>query len=248
MRKLASLSMVACLLGLSAQAMAGKTVSAGTESLQIHMGLTPDKASAKGATLSINADLKSTTPDRRIEAWDKAFRIKLPAGLVIHPNAATVCNAALITGAKTPDQVCPASSVVGSGTATVDARPTIAQLVPATVTIYNVHGMYHDLAMVAHTSFANDATYFRILTVGHSEVLDAPYSPPAANTSPIATLSDVDVKIHGGSSHKPFISNPPTCHGSWQFSMTASWYPSSTPEPTITAHDAVPCKPAPKAH
>jgi hypothetical protein len=244
MRKIIVVLAGAGLLALAGVAWAGKTAHAGNQSLQLKVKVTPPGGRARGATLKIHVDYESTTPGQRVVGANKDIALELADGMRIHPGAAGVCSATAIQNAKGSPSGCPRSSVVGSGTLTADARPTLSTPVPGTITIYNARGKHRDLYFYVHTKFTSFGYFFNIIDQDRDhdgdreEYLDAGFNPPTGPS--LFTLKTLDFSIHNSSTHKPFIYNPAECLGSnkWLFRLTLTSYGS---EPPITAADGAHC-------
>jgi len=209
----------AALLALTpAVALAGSTVFAGTQSLQVKTSLTPNRAGAKGVTLKVHVDYESTVPGQRIMGGTKQIDLQLPEGSHINVKNASVCQFSAIAHVKISEvpKICPKSSVVGGGTFTADARPLVKTPVPGTITLYNLRGTrFNDILFIAHTQFGSFNYFTNDFDNDNDNdpVLDAAVTPGGGK---LFSLKTVDLTIHNSSTHKPYITNPATCpKGGW---------------------------------
>ena len=236
----------AALLALTpAVALAGSTVFAGTQSLQVKTSLTPNRAGAKGVTLKVHVDYESTVPGQRIMGGTKQIDLQLPEGSHINVKNASVCQFSAIAHVKISEvpKICPKSSVVGGGRFTADARPLVKTPVPGTITLYNLRGTrFNDILFIAHTQFGSFNYIFNYFTNDfdndndNDPVLDAAVTPGGGK---LFSLKTVDLTIHNSSTHKPYITNPATCpKGGWLTGLSIATYGS---EPPLEATDAVRC-------
>ncbi len=236
----------AALLALTpALALAGTTVFAGTQSLQVKTSLTPNRAGARGVTLKVHVDFESTVPGQRITGGTRDIDLQLPEGSRINVKNAGVCRFSSIANTTFSEipKICPRSSVVGGGTFTADARPLVKTPVPGTITLYNLRGTsYNDILFVAHTQFGSFDYIFNYFTGDvdndndKDPLLDAAVRPGGGK---LFALKTVDFSIHNSSTHKPYITNQATCpKGGWLTGLSIVTYGS---EPPIEALDTVRC-------
>lgn len=218
---------------LPAAAIAGKRVVSGPASLQLEAAVSPDKPGARGATLHFHIDYESTKPGQRIMADQSEIKLSGPRGQRFNTSAAGVCDTIAFENAKQNPAVCPQSSIVGTGTLTADARPTLANPVSGSVTIYNARGKHNDLLFYGHTSFGNLAYVF---IINPDQSLDAQFSRPTGKS--LFTLKTIDFSIRNSSTRKPFVQTAPTCGGSWRYSLLIRNYEAPS---SITATDDVRC-------
>ena len=145
---------------------------------------------------------------------------------------------------------CPRASQVGTGIATADARPAIANRVPAKVTAFNgktsagrpavllravanLNGQQVPLVLVAEIKPAAPG-------FGPSVVVDS--GPLTSGSSPLfgiaqlhLNLPDKVVRVRGRAVH--FVVAPPTCRGAWLFEQVNTAYSGAK----LIATDRVPC-------
>jgi hypothetical protein len=146
---------------------------------------------------------------------------------------------------------CPANSKVGSGSVVVNARPSVPKLITGTMTEFNgvvdrgVPGYRRGslvLILYIKTSVGFTTTdYFHLFTNRDgSERLVGKLAKPAKPgvQRGTFTIQKIKLSLFRSSHKKPYITNPPTCHGSWPFSLTNANY---FGQPSVTAHDAVRC-------
>ncbi len=246
-----ALVMVACAAVVPAVALAGKTVVSGQQSLQLRAGLKSNKAGAQGVTLRFHSDYLSTQPGGQQPPYNtKSVIFTMPKGLQINNSAAPRCRESSVINAATTMPACPANTRVGQGTVILNARPTVPTLINATVTVYNGvddggYGGYPKnspmLVLYVKSSIGINANNFFHVVKGGPGVLKligTSTQPAQAGVLPGSfTLQTLDLSV-SGSAKKPFVSNPPTCSGSWPFSLTVTNY---FGQPSVTAQDRVKC-------
>jgi hypothetical protein len=241
MRKLAA---VLALLLVPAVALGGKTSTAGDQSLKLATGVTPAKASKQGkprnVRLKVRLDYLSLGEGVQIQENTKSVRFRSPAGMKLHPRRFESCLLSAL--AADNDNGCPAGSVVGSGTATADARPAIADPLPAQVTLYsgiddvNVDGTPRvpgtpAMILLAKTPLGvNSVLPFDI----HGNELLLEFAPPVPGEPQIFHLQIVDLTFPKNG----YVTAPASCAGrSWPFSLTIENFDG----PSVTARHAVRC-------
>jgi hypothetical protein len=245
------LAVLVAAVALPGAALAGQRVVSGDQSLQISGKLTPAKARAKRVTLSMNVNYQSTVPNQHIPYNPKLVELTLPAGTRLLTGNAPFCNEHKFGTTSGSDQgtACPTGSLVGTGTVSADARPTLAQPVPATLEIYNARygcGCYDhpagskkgspDLLFYIRTKLGvNDLLVFSVRPDGKLIALVPP--PKVAGSKPLFSLQSLIFTI-GATTKKPFITAPATCTGGkWRFGLTITNYDG----PSISAHDTQAC-------
>jgi hypothetical protein len=232
-------------------ALAGKKAVSGQQTLQIKDRLTPSRSGATHVKFGFHYDYRSTKPGQQPPYNAKTITLVMPRGAVLDPTAAPSCKRSQIDRAKGNVSTCPHKTIVGHGTFVANAAPTIALPITGTVTVYNAVNNVgigqpkgtRNLILWAKTSFGVTAAYpFRILKGrgGRMELRTQLKKPKTPGVTPGSfTIQTLTLSIsHFGK--RSFITNPPSCHGSWPYSLTiVNWFN----QPSITAHDRVRCSP-----
>lgn len=244
--KLMLLGLVLVAVVAPSAALAGKKVVSGKQSSQLNVSVTPAKAGAAIATLHLHNEYHSTVAGGGQPPYNtKSVIFKLPKGMTYKPKASATCKESATAKSPNGAAVCPAGSKIGKGTVTVNARPTVAKLITGKVTIYigvddSGAGGYPKgspvVMLYVTTSIHVDATdYFHVVKKGGSVELIAngtkPSKPGVAPGS--FTIQTIDLSTFNAGK------NPPTCHGSWRFSLTTTNF---FGQPSVTAPDSVKCK------
>jgi hypothetical protein len=246
----AALAVLVAAVALPAAALAGQKVVSGDQSLQVSAKLTPAKPGAKRVTLSMNVNYQSTVPNQHILYTTKTVELTLPAGIRLLTGNVPFCSEHKYGTTSNPNHrtACPAGSLVGTGTVTADARPALAQPVPATLAIYNSRydcGCFDhpagskkgspDLLFSIHTKLGvNDLLVFNVRPDGK---LIASPAPQVGGSKPIFALESLIFTI-GATTKKPFVAAPATCTGGkWRFGVTIT----NTDGPSVSAHDVQAC-------
>jgi hypothetical protein len=241
-KRFALIALLGCLMLAPAAALAGKKVSKDNESLQLTTKVTPDKAGSKGVKLHIHVEYDFTSISERQKTNNKDVRLTLPPGMKINPTAAGQCTGSAAENG-TSVAACPKSSIVGSGTVTIDARPTSSKFLGGTVTLYNVKGQHHDILFWFSVKFGSTLVtggeLYRMLMSGKTEYLDYATFAPPPHTISVYTLRSADLTLQDASTGKAYVNAPATCTGSWPFSFSISNW---TGAPTIGASDKASCK------
>jgi hypothetical protein len=241
---------LAAAIAIPCAALAGKKAVSGQQTLQIKARLTPSRASATRVKFGFHFDYRSTHPPQQPPYNTKTVTLVFPPGLALDPTAAPSCKRSQIDKAKgNVSSACPRKTIVGHGTLVANAAPTVPVPITGTVTIYNAVNNVgegqprgtRNLILWAKTSIGVNAGYpFRVLKGRGGRValrtkLPKPKTPGVSPGS--FTIQTVTLSIsHFG--RRPFITNPPSCHRSWPFSLTVvNWFN----QPSITAHDRVKC-------
>jgi hypothetical protein len=252
MRRLAP---VLVLLLVPAIALGGKTTTAGDQSLKIVAGVNPAKASKPGKPrrvgLRIVVRYLSLNEGAQISEQTKSVLTTLPPGMRSRTKAFETCllselNAADTADPATAETACPQGSIVGTGTATADARPALPDPVPAVVTLYNgiddvnvdgtprVPGTPAVILFAKTTLGLNSILPFDI--DGNRLLLE--FSPPTPGVPEIFHIQDVDLTFPRSLG---FVTAPHQCVGGrWRFSQTIENFDG----PSVTARHTVPCKKA----
>ena len=245
---------------LPALAFAGSKTTSGDQTLQISASVSPNKASpphgARGVALKLHVDYESLNEGAQIKEHTKAVIVGLPSGMKLHTDRAKVCKFSDMAktdanGQTAGPTACPAGSQIGSGTATADARPAVAQPVEATVQLFNglddvnVDGTPRSpgtpaIILYAKTNIGATSTLpFDI--IGTKLQLDfAPTPDPTATQ--LYHLQKVDVTLPNRGGKHAYVTAPRKCGPSrhWSFTQTVTNYDG----PTITAGHQVRCRKA----
>ena len=238
-------------VGLPTAALAGKKAVSGQQTLQIKAHLTPSRAGARHVTFGFRFDYGSTQPGQQPPYNTKAITLLLPPGLVLNPRAAPACKRSQIDRNNGDLSKCPAKTIVGNGSVTVNAAPAIIAPITGTVTTYNsVNDVgigqprgTRNLVLWIKTSIGITVTVpFRVLTGprGRTELRAKFTKPKQPGVSPGSFTIEQAILSLTGSGRGSYITNPPTCMGNWPFSLTIVNYFN---QPPITAHDRVSCRP-----
>lgn len=244
-KRIASTAGIVCLALMPAAAIAGTGI-AGGQRLSLSVKLSPAKASAQHVSLGFHMDYR-TTSGAPNPNYIKQIALSLPPGLSFNVHAAPQCDANAFFTSNDNPSVCPKGSVVGTGSAVIDARPTLPQPVQGTITLFNAKGKHNDLmAFVTTPLHVSTVIYFQVLPAGPNQQLVADLTPPTATDNakpPLYTARTIDLTVHDGSGHKSFISSPSTCRGSWSFGVQVTTFASPRATlPPVRATDAVTCR------
>ncbi len=248
-----ALSLVVASVVFPAAAWAGKKVISGQQSLQIKVTVHPARAGAHGVTLHVHVVyLNTKAPSQQPPYNTKSSTFVEPKGLALRTSAVPACQESKIVAANgDAPKACPAGAQVGHGAVVVNARPTIKSLITGTVTAYNgvddagYAGFKKGsplLALYIKTSIGiTTVDYFHIVKSSRGLTLISRSTKPAApGIAPgVFTIRQLDLTIAGSGKH-PYMTAPPSCTGSWPFSLTiTNWFG----QPSVTAGDRVACKP-----
>lgn len=118
-------------------AVAGKAVVSGQQKLQLTVALSPAKAGARGVTLHFHETDLGTKSGQQPPYNTKDIIFRMPTGLTLRTSALPSCPESKAIAPNGSVAVCPAGSKVGAGTVTVNARPSIPQLITGTIRLYN---------------------------------------------------------------------------------------------------------------
>jgi hypothetical protein len=231
------LAWVLALLLVPAVALGGRTTTAGDQSLKLETIVKPAKASKKGkprnVRLRILLDYLSLGDGVQIQEITKTVRFVGPRGLRLHPGRFRRCRLSALQADK--DNGCPARSVVGTGLATLDARPAIADPVTAKVTLYNgLHRGTPAVILAVRTPLGVVSVLpFDI----HGNRLLLEFAPPQAGDPQIFHLELLYLTLP----RNGFVTAPRRCaRRSWRFAVTIKNFDG----PPITARHRVRCKKA----
>jgi hypothetical protein len=230
-----------------AVALAGKKVVSGEQSLQLKVSLKPARAGAKGAVLTLEQQyLNPKHPGQQPPYNSKTISFSAPKGFVIHPHAVPQCKESVAI--KNGAGVCPASSKVGAGRVVVNARPSASKLITGTITEFNGinDGGYAGFPkgspeVILYIKSLSTTNFFHLVKNkdGSEKLVGVSTKPSKPGVAPGSfTIQYLKLSLFRSSQKKPYFTNPPTCHGSWPFSLTTTNY---FGQPSITAHDSVRC-------
>jgi hypothetical protein len=244
------IAVLATLFVLPAVAWAGKKVVSGQQSLQIKVTVKPATAKARGATFRLQSTNLSTKPGGQQPPYNtKSIIFTEPKGASLNTSGTPSCLESAVLRAKGDASVCPATSKVGHGTVTINARPTVKSLITGTIVAYNgkddggfdgyAKGSPELVLWIKTSIGVNAVDYFHIVKTGGGTVkLIANAAKPAkAGIAPgNFTIQKLDLTVNG--SGKKYVTNPHTCSGGWPFALTITNY---FGQPSITARDVVAC-------
>jgi hypothetical protein len=229
-----------CLAAVPGLALAGSTVHAGDQTLKLTTSLTPNRAGA-GSIFGLHVDYESTLANHHVPSDTREIQVQFPDRSHINPGNYAQCQYSAVANIK-PSQVaatCPKDSVIGRGKFTADARPTLPDPVPGTVTLYNVKGQHHDVLFVGDTQFGQFAYLFLYTEKRSHRYLTADFTQGSSKS--LFTLRTVDVPL-GTLHHKPFITDPPKCtKQGWRAALLIGNFAG---EPSIRASDTIACRSA----
>jgi hypothetical protein len=245
---LAAAATAAALLGLVSAAHAGAPARGptGKNFLVLQFKVSPPRA---GQAVALEFDsFAGNDVDATFPAANDSTRIidvRLAKGFTVNSSVGVNC-----TRAQVDRNACPRASQVATGTATADARPTIATPVQARVTAFrgrtptgrpalflravaNLNGQQVPLVLVAEIKPAAPG-------FGPSFVVDS--GPLTSGSGPLFGISqlhlnipDKVVRVGGRAVH--FVVAPPTCRGSWLFEQVNTAYSGAK----LIATDRMPC-------
>ena len=247
-KPLAAAAAAAALFGLASTAQAGAPTRgpSGKNFLVLQFKIFPPRA---GQGVGVEFDsFAGNDVDGSLPSANDSTRIndvRLAKGFKASPSAFVSCTRAQIDKNK-----CPRASQVATGTATADARPTIATPVQAKVTAFNgktaagkaalllralanINGQQVPLVLVAEIKPPSGG-------FGPGFVVDA--GPLTSGSGPLFGISqlhlnfpDKVVRVRGRAVH--FLVAAPTCRGSWLFEQINTSYGGARE----VATDRVPC-------
>ena len=248
MRKLLIGPAALALLAVPTVGLAGKPVKSGDQSLQIFGSLrpaAPAKPGKVGATFSMRVNYKSLNEDSQVKERTKSITLTLPKGMRVRTDKAPTCLVSVLVADK--ESECPEGSMIGAGTGTADARPTLPTPVDAEIHVYNTmddtfpDNSPRDPAIPSVTLYAkttvgvNTALPFDIVSPG---VLRLDFPEPKEDDPP--QLFHIEkakfvVKANGADS---FFTRPAKCpKGFWPLKMAIENYDG----PSVTATHKMPC-------
>jgi len=245
---LAAAGAVAALFGLATVAQAGAPVRTpnGKGFLVLQFKVSPPRAGAGVAaefdTFGGN-DVDGQQPPTNDQT--RTIAVRLARGSRVNSPAFASC-----TVADANRNRCSRASVVGTGTATADARPTIATPIQARVTAFNgktsagrpavllravaiINGQQFPLVLVAQIAPA--ASGFGPSFVVDNGPLTPGQNPPFNIRQLHLNLPDKVARLRGRLVH--FLVAPPTCRGSWLYEQVNTSYAGAK----LIATDRVPC-------
>jgi hypothetical protein len=246
MRKLIIVAGLAATLALAAPAASlADTGTSGNLQLTLDVGVKPAKA---GQSVSLRYKQRLTTKDGSRPQFDvKRITITLPGGFRINTSAFPRCK---VSAVPATGVACPKDTEVGSGSATADARPALADLISAKVLGYagiddeDVQGnpkTPRPALLVTADAIVGGVTV-QSLFVGDIKanklILDfAPGSGGAQGPYVIRTLK-LALRNLTGKGGVPLVQASTRCSGTWTFKQTTAFSDGTS----VTATDSVPCK------
>ena len=245
---LAAAAAAAALCGLvsTAQAGAPSRGPTGKNFLVLQFKIFPPRAGA-GVGVEFDSfagnDVDGTLPSANDST--RVIDVRLAKGFKVNPSAFVSCTRAQIDKNK-----CPRASQLATGTATADARPTIATPVQAKVTAFN-----------GKTTAGKPALFLRALATLNGQqvplVLVAEIKPPTSGFGPgfvldagpltpgsgplfginqlHLNLPDRAARVRGRTVH--YVVSASTCRGSWLFEQVNTSYAGARE----VATDRMPC-------
>jgi hypothetical protein len=218
----------------------------GTQQLSVDVGIKPAKTDSR---VALNYSQSLTNKDgSRVTENVRRVQIKLAKGFRFDVNAVAQCMESTLEDPHQGPSACPPGSIVGKGTATVDARPLLPDLIQADVVAFNglldvdVNGQPQSpvaaILVAAHATNPDVTSLLPVEIHGSSLVLNLTPNDPA-NPSPY-TIQDISLDIRrAGSKKKPYVRSPKSCpKGGWVFSQVDTF---DTGAASITAKDKVAC-------
>jgi hypothetical protein len=247
-RPLAAMLVATAVLGTAASAQAGAPTrsNGGQDFLVLQVKVAPPRAnSAVGLEFDSFAGNDVTGAVPAPNDSTRINDVRLARGFKVNPGAFVQC-----TVAQANKNQCPRASRVGSGTATADARPTIATPVQASVVAFNGKTSAGKPALLLRAvATLNGSKVPLVLVVeikpatggfGPRFVLDnGPLTPGTAPLFGITQLHLVfPVRIaRVGRRVVPYLVSASTCRGSWLFEQINTAYSGARE----IATDRMPC-------
>lgn len=220
--------LLSCSVLSPAAAIAGREISKHGVSLGLAVKVQPGRTAAEGADVHVRIDYDFSSPSQREQALAKEVRFRLAPGMRLDPSAAGECSDAAIVHDNGVSG-CAKSSIVGTGTIVVDARPAVPDLLDGKVELYNVEKRSERYVLFWFTVESKGkpvsvGELYRITATGDQTMLDYREAPPEQGATALYTPRTIEFTIHGSDRHKPYISLPAKCDGSWPFSLLISAY------------------------
>jgi hypothetical protein len=230
--------------------------TSGSYVLDLEVSAKPAKPSTTkpaGVALSYSQKLTTKSGERPSQDVSK-ITITVPKGFQFNLGAFPQCKFSAVDKANTngadPATGCPKASQIGTGTATADARPTLADPVPATVRGFagvddeDLKGNPRTpipaivITATAKVSTATVYSYFAADVVAANR-LEVPFPPNTTGQQSLFVLQQLTLNLKNltGKKGAPLVQAPKTCTGSWTFTQTTKFADGSS----VTAKDAVPC-------
>jgi hypothetical protein len=239
-------------LGLPAVA-AADTGTNGNLRLRLDIGVLPAEVSTKTEPRAVAFDFDqtlNTVNGLRPTADARRITIRLPRGFRMNIGEFPQCTLSeVIDGGYS---TCPKGSKVGKGTATADARPALADPIPAKVTAYagisdldiNDRPQTPVPALIVKAAASVSGVTVDTLIVAELRrrrlTVDFPSTPGSGGGATSAYIIR-DFKLTLGKRRNaagvPLVQTPTKCKGSWHF--TESW--TFADGSLVTARDNVPC-------
>jgi hypothetical protein len=247
MRKPITVAGLAATLALAAPAASlADTGTSGNLQLKLDVGVKPAKA---GQSVSLRYNQTLTTKDgSRPQADVKRITITSPGGFRINTSAFPRCKVSAVPASGV---ACPKDTEVGSGSATVDARPLLPNLIGAKVLGYagidDVDFQGHPqtpkpaLLVTADASVAGVTVSVLIPADIKANKLVVDLSPGSGGGAQqpyfIRTLK-LALRNLTGKGGVPLVQASTRCSGTWTFKQTTAFSDGTS----VTATDSVPCK------
>lgn len=248
---LSRLTVTCCLAATAAAPLAwttdasgGPQVRSGVNTLQLRVAASAQRAirDRRGEKLHIVVD-RGTTNGKRSRLHLKSIMIKGPTGLRYNTRAFPRCRESDFL--RSQGFECPASSRIGTGTATADSRPAVPQLEQLPVTVFNATDDLDSQLRPRKTPLPGmllDAGSYLTLTLSlarQGTILyenppnPEPFDPRAGNPTLVRLDVTIDARSRRGVS---YVHLPARCppSGHWRFTAIERHYDG----PTLTAtHD-----------
>jgi hypothetical protein len=243
---------VASALGLGGVALAGEPSTIGKDHLVLQIKSSPPRASTVARPQPVGVDFSSllyTDDGQRSERDTKTIKIRF-TGFRFNPSFFAKCLESKLE--KTGPSACPKASKLGTGTASADARPTIAAPVTAKVQAFN-GTLDTDAAgkpippkpaiLIFADAGGGIKTYLPTLFRGRDTVETAEGTPPTPGQRSLFDIVSLHLilpakTIQVGRKTVGFTEAPSTCSGGvWRYVQTNSYYSGET----SVAKDTQPC-------
>jgi hypothetical protein len=222
----------------------------------IDVGVSPPTASTKakphGAALEYHGFFGNRLTGAR-SIYDGTITLRLPKGLKTNGKLLAAKCALPATAADVGKDRCPAAAQFGTGTALLDARPALPNLIPATLKAFNgaLKGGSPTIVVLGKATVGGSAVSSELDFV-FKNAPQGPYGvalvsipgPGSSPTTPAAysftafNLLTKDKTFRRGGKLMHLVVPPSTCNGSWAFAQTNT---TSDGTGSITATDTAPC-------
>ncbi|HEX8073727.1 MAG TPA: hypothetical protein VF545_01990 [Thermoleophilaceae bacterium] len=227
----------------------------------LDVDVSPPQAGTKAAPRGIGLTIHEYTGNSRNGSrspYSGDSTIRLPRGL--RSNAAlfpSTCPLPVNTDQVGMESRCPASSKIGSGTAEADARPTIQDFLPATVTAYNGErrGDEPTLILMIGATVGTSQLHAEVDYQYTEDDPTGPYGAKLFTFKPVAdsngsflsirrldlNLPNKAVKLKGAKGRKVRVhlfEAPTKCSKAWQFAQILN---TPSADASLTAKDGATC-------